>query len=495
MNSWIRFFLGVLLSALSGLMLLLAFPPYGIWWLAWIAFVPAIFAQYRLLPAKYSSLAPALYLLVWLGPYLARLFGTEFGPFFTYLGVLIAVIAFFTYRERAFIERTRYRWLVAQGVVSWVGFEMVRATFIPVIATSAFIGYSQAAQAWLIQPVSMLSVYGLDLVMMMVNYALAQGVIAGYDRAKAAPAGEILDGKLARNWLAAAGIIAAAWIGASLVMQSGAPKDAPTVRVAALRPDFPLPAHRDAVNTAQVRFDAFARLARSAAAQGARVLVTPEMLFNFDPQMEFTEEFRAVAAETNAYIYIGYSVLTEGEPRRNQAVWLSPDGQFFAVYNKSHIPPGEQYDAVGEPFPVFDSSLGTLASMICHDGNYTDVARGLARNGAQLIAIGYLEFPGFGEQLWQNATFRAVENHTAVAVAGATSVAAVIDPYGRVVALNVDKNGSETVLTGDVSLGSGKGTLYSVLGDILGWAAMAGLAGFIVFMTVEGRLPKKQGKN
>ena len=77
MNSRIRFILGVLLSALSGVMLLLAFPPYGIWWLAWIAFVPAVFAQYRLLPAKYSSLAPAMYLLVWLGPYLARLFGTE----------------------------------------------------------------------------------------------------------------------------------------------------------------------------------------------------------------------------------------------------------------------------------------------------------------------------------------------------------------------------------------------------------------------------------
>jgi len=219
------------------------------------------------------------------------------------------------------------------------------------------------------------------------------------------------------------------------------------------------------------------------------------MMFNFDPQEQFTEEFRAVANETDSYIYIGYSVLTEGEPRRNQAVWLSPDGVFSEVYNKTHIPPGERYDAVGAPFPVFDTPIGVLASMICHDGNYTDVARGLARNGAQLIAIGYLEFPGFGEQLWQNATFRAVENHTAVVVTGAASVAAVIDPYGRVISLNVDKNGSETVLIGDVPLGSGKGTLYSSLGDILGWVAMAGLAGFIVLMTVEGRLAKKEGKN
>jgi apolipoprotein N-acyltransferase len=90
-----RFVLGLALSALSGVLLLLSFPPYGVWWLAWFAFVPGIFAQYRMFPRNYAHLAPTTYALVWLGPYMARLFGTEFGPFFTYLGVLIAIIIFF----------------------------------------------------------------------------------------------------------------------------------------------------------------------------------------------------------------------------------------------------------------------------------------------------------------------------------------------------------------------------------------------------------------
>lgn len=262
MNTRTRFILGILLSASSGFMLLLAFPPYVIWWLAWFAFVPGIFAQYRLLPVKYSSLAPAIYLLVWLGPYLARLFSTEFGLFFTYLGVLIAIFSYFAYRERAFIERTHYRWLVVQGVVAWVGFEMVRATFIPVIATSAFIGYSQATQAWLIQPVSIFSVYGLNLVIMLVNYALAQGAIAWYDRKQEPTVNVRLDTRSARNWLVGTGIIVAVWIGVSLVILNNAPEDEPTIRVAALRANYPLPAHRDKVNTSQVRFDTFANQAR-----------------------------------------------------------------------------------------------------------------------------------------------------------------------------------------------------------------------------------------
>jgi len=491
----LRFALGVILSALSGVMLLLAFPPYEIWPLAWFAFVPGIFAQYRLFPVKFSSLAPAVYLLVWLGPYLARLFGTQFGPFFTYLGVLIAIIAFFTYRERAFIERTRYRWLVLEGVIAWVGFEMVRATFIPVIATSAFIGYSQASQAWLVQPVSIFSVYGMNLVMMLVNYALGQGLLAWVDHRRQAPAAAAVAWSLARNWLVMTGVVLAAWIGTSLVIWYDAPKEPVTVRVAALRSGFPTPAHRDDVNDSQTRFDTFARQARMAASQGAQILFTSEMMFNFDPQVEFTDEFRAIAAETNTYIFISYSVLKEGEARRNQAVLLSPDGTFSEAYNKTHIPPGERYDVNGGTFRVYETTFGRMASLICADGNYTDVARKLTQNGAQLIAAPYLEFPGFGEQLWQNITFRAVENQTAMVVTGAASVAAIIDPYGRQVALDVNKAGSEVILAGDVSLGSGEGTLYTSLGDILGWVTLAGLAAFLVCMTMETRQAKNAAKD
>ena len=180
-KAW-RFGLGVLLSALSGVMLLLAFPPYGVWPLMWVGFVPFVFAQYRLMPFKWSSLAVALALLFWLGPFLARLFGTEIGFFFTYLGVWIAILNLLISKERHFHEITQYRWLVLGGAASFVGFEMVRATFIPLVATSAFVGYTQAKQAWLIQPVSMFGVYGLDLVILLVNYSLALAVMAWFDR-------------------------------------------------------------------------------------------------------------------------------------------------------------------------------------------------------------------------------------------------------------------------------------------------------------------------
>lgn len=492
----LRFVLGLGLSALSGVLLLLSFPPYGLWPLVWFALVPGLLAQFRLLPARWSSLAPALYSGVWLGPFLARLFGSDFGPIFQFLGVLIGVINFFAAKERTFHDQTRYRWFIAHGMVNWVGFEMIRATFIPIIATSAFIGYTQAAQPWLIQPVSILSVYGLNLLIILVNYSLAQGLMMVLDRREKAPsaasAGVVpVDPGATRRWLIGAGGALTGWVILSVAIFLTLP-ETPAVRVASLRPNFPVPAHQDTVNTNQVRFDTFAQQAQEAAAQGAQIIYSPEMMFNFDPQQSYTQEFRDLAARTNAYLFLSYTVSAEGQAWRNEAVMLSPSGAFSSVYGKYHT------WMIGEPdtpsagaFPVFSTPLGKLATMICHDTNYTDVARKLSRNGAQIIGAPFREFAGFGEQAWTNALFRAVENRTAVVVSGVAYVSAIINPDGSLVALDTDIEGSRQVLVGDVRFGSG-GAPYTVLGDVLGWAALACYIFFMVFPSVVSRRLKRQ---
>lgn len=483
-----RFIIGILLAGVGGLMFLLAFPPYGLWYLAWFGFVPALLAQYRIMPSKWSSLASAVFSVVWLGPFLGRLFGPDFGPFFQYLGVWIAILNFFIAKDRRFHELTNYRWFILQGVIGWVGFEMVRATFIPLVATSAFIGYTQAPQPWLIQPVSIFSVYGLNLIIILCNYALAQGVMIVLDRKWNLTDAVPVDAPSTKRWLFGMSVTVAAWIGLSVLLLNQVP-DQPAVRVAALRPNFPLPAFQDEVNTSRVRFDVISDQAHEAAAQGAKILYTPEMVFAFDPQREFTEEFRALAKETDAYIFITYVVSQEGEPWRNEAVLLTPEGEFLEVYGKNHAF-GEPPSAVRGIFPVYDTPLGRLATLICHDANYTDIARKLTAGGAQIIAAPYREFAGFGEQAWTNVLFRAVENRTAMVMIGVASVSAIINPDGSLVELDTDINGSRLTLAGDVILGAGP-TPYTMAGDILGWVSMAGWIGFMIFQPITERRLKK----
>ena len=65
---------------------------------------------------------------------------------------------------------------------------------------------------------------------------------------------------------------------------------------------------------------------------------------------------------------------------------------------------------------------------------------------------------------------------------------AIIDPYGRILALDVSPNGGEATLVAEVRLGSGKGTLSTMRGNWTGWLALAGM---IFFGAAGKRLEKK----
>lgn len=148
-NYWIRLGIGSLLAAVSALLLMLSFPPYNLWLLIFVGLAPMLVAQFRLMPPKISSLAPALAIGGWLGGYLTPIFAGS-GLYMTWLPLLIGGITFFTDSGvRAFHERTGYRWFIWYGALNWVGFEMIRG-FIPILGTWGFVANTLYRQPWLI---------------------------------------------------------------------------------------------------------------------------------------------------------------------------------------------------------------------------------------------------------------------------------------------------------------------------------------------------------
>jgi hypothetical protein len=69
-----------------------------------------------------------------------------------------------------------------------------------------------------------------------------------------------------------------------------------------------------------------------------------------------------------------------------------------------------------------------------------------------------------------------------------------MNPDGSIVALDTDITGSRVILVGDVTPGTGNAP-YTSLGDILGWASMAGYVGFTIFQTIVERRAKKAEKS
>jgi apolipoprotein N-acyltransferase len=137
----------------------------------WFGLMPSLVAQYRLFPCKWSSLAIAD--LVWLSPFFVANFWSRRAIVFAYLDQIIAVLNIFTRKERIVHAQMHYRWFTLHGILDIVGFEMTRS-FILVLGTMGFLINSLASQAWLIQPISLFSIYGLSFMIMLVNLDLAQ---------------------------------------------------------------------------------------------------------------------------------------------------------------------------------------------------------------------------------------------------------------------------------------------------------------------------------
>ena len=480
---------GLGVSTLTAVMLILAFHPYNVWFLAFFALIPMLIAQHRILPRKWSGLAPAIGVGGWLFVFLASMFGGSPAARVIQIVVLVIIVVqvFTLPGVRRFHEQTDYRWFVLQGVADWVGFEMIRS-FIPPINTHAFIAQTMYTQPWMLQPISIFSIYGLGVLLIFINFALTQGVLILFDGNWRLEEMPLLNRRTTLRWLAGAGVGLAVWVGISFAIISAAPKDAPIIRVAAIQHNYPQPGHQDTVESQALRLAALSQQARAASGQGAQLIVMPELGLGFDPQEEYSAELGALAAEANAYLLIGYGLDDPGG-WRNEAVMLTPDGQFLEVYGKNHpTSPGEPPIITSGVYPVYETSLGKLGTIICNDVHWTDTSRTLVLKGAQLITLPTLEGPGMALEQVAQSVLRAVENRVAIVKADAAYAAAIIDPYGKIVALrNGSPDGAAFALVADVPLGT-SGTLYSKLGDWVGWLSLAGF----IFFTALQEITKRQ---
>ncbi len=489
-----RFAIAAGMGMLSGVLLIFAFQPYSLWPLAFFAYVPMQVAAYRVMPRRWAGVPTAIGAFVWLFVCLTSIFGLDAQIwFFPAIALLIAGIAFFADPGwRLFHERTQFRWFVLQGAINTVGVEMLRS-FIPPINTHLFMVQTASSQPWLIQPISIFSIYGMSLVIMLVNFALTLFAIAWIDRRWPSLSVPTVAFPRSMRWLVGVGLVLAAWCTIGVISLASAPKNPPTVRVASIQIGFLKPGHQDPT-TQEARLQAAAEQTRAAASQGAKLMVWPELGLGFDPQKEHTAELKALAAETKAYLLIGYGIADDPRGWRNEMVMLAPDGAFLPVYAKNHgSSPGEADSVTSRVYPVYDTPYGKLATIICNDVNFTDTTRILAAKGAQLVAVPTWEvsMPGFHYEETIQSVLRAVENRVATVKADTAFASVITDPYGRIIARRDGAPiGEAFALVADVPLGTGN-TITMKLGDWVGWLALAGLAAFMIFQNVVNRKSHK----
>jgi predicted amidohydrolase len=166
-------------------------------------------------------------------------------------------------------------------------------------------------------------------------------------------------------------------------------------------------------------------LLEAAAAQGATLVVFPELAFTtFFPRWLIDDEAldgyfeRSMpnpsvrrlfdrARELGVGFYAGYAELTAERRRFNAAILVQPDGSILGRYRKVHLPgsiePREgarfqqlekRYFNYGDlGFPAFRASeawkRAIMGMMICNDRRWPEAWRVLGLQGVELVCVGY----------------------------------------------------------------------------------------------------------
>jgi apolipoprotein N-acyltransferase len=509
-----------MLAAASGVLQVLIFPSFNLYWLCWVALAPLLVAVLKARPAQSAmaerrpasllqgfALAYASGVIWYLGTcywvfHAMHQYGGLGAPaaggvlvlFCLYLAVYHGLFGMALCAVAAGRQQTAPRALVAAPLF-WVALELARAR------VSAFpwdlLGTVQVDNIALTRLATATGVYGLSFEIVLINTVFAAAMLVAPNRR--------------RTLLIEAVLVAVILQGLAVTRWPAFPAGRNARLVQANIPILPSEAWTTQYFDGTMRDLAWMSTSPpqgGSRAQRPDLIVWPEApapFYSYDPR--FYEEVANVARQAGAYVLTGNNGTPSGNLGAststavyNSASLMAPDGRWVARYDKIHLVPFGEYlpfksifgfaggltkevgayerGASREPLPAKDEKLGVF---ICYESVFPHEVREFARKGAQVFVNlsddgWYGEHGAFAQHLIQ-ARMRAAENRRWLLRATDTGVTAAIDPFGRVT--QVVPREVRTVLSADYGLVN-ETTFYTRHGDCFAYGcAIISLLAFL----------------
>jgi apolipoprotein N-acyltransferase len=427
---------------------------YG--WLAWIAPIPVFLISTRL-PIKYLFIGAVL--SYWAGSmswWKAESFIFNI-PLFLGFHLLYAIVFALLI---IWIAKKSSLWIFPLG---WTAFEFLVASLSPQGGTWASLAYTQANYLSVMQNVSVFGIYGVIFLVcgfpVTIIYLIRQKSWERLTVVKATLL--ILCFLLASNW--------------GFIRMKATPEEA-TIQVALTAADFTLPYEESADSAKNIIFvkDYVSRV-KQLKDQGAQVIVLPEKLVQVTQAdvQEIESIFSKSALDNQVYLNVGVKLL-KADGVHNTAWVYSPSGQKIIEYDKIHLVPILETDFVRGSemawFNAFDYKIGTV---ICKDMDFPSTIRQYGRKQVGLLLVPAWDWKGAERIHSRMAVVRGIENGFAVARSAKEGLVTVSDRYGRILKESSTFVADEATVVTSVAIAPKK-TIYSKLGDWLGWLSLIG---------------------
>ncbi len=467
MWKWINTHRSQLILCIVGAGLLtLSFPKADQGWLAWLALVPLFLAIRQAHPKNALMLGFLFGMVHNLGlVYWTVLTMHHYGNLPVYQAVIILILlagylSLFPGLFAAVLAwlRPKPSMLLCIAPALWCALEILRTHLFSGFPW-ALLGYSQYDHLWVVQSADLFGVYGISVVIVLVNAVLTLAVLGWLDLQWQ---GQKPDGKFVVGCVALVSVLAVAICGYGvwrIRAVDQAVETADKIKVAVIQGNI------DQAQKWDPRFQVlttvkYRNLSLQPSVKGADLVIWPETAapFYFNDDEILTKIVIDGVKTAGAYFIIGSPSYAAGQHDyiyHNSAYLIAPDGKTLGKYDKVHLVPFGEYVPLKAWLPFIDKLVAQVGDfkpgrqgntlkwknhkvgmLICYEVIFPELARAMVKNGAQLM-VNITNDAWFGRtsaayQHFSMAVFRAVENRRALARAANTGISGFVDPCGRI---------------------------------------------------------------
>jgi apolipoprotein N-acyltransferase len=497
-------------ALLSAVLLILSFPDFNLWPLAWFGLSPLLLVITRR-PAPLRAFSLGLlagtvffygscYWLTYSMIHFGRLPGwlayTLLVPGAVVVGLFPAVFALILALS---VRRWRNKALFLAPLI-WVASEWARLEVSGQLWNA--LGYSQAYQPILIQLARWGGVYAVSFAVLAINSAIAFVIL---NRCK-------------RNLtisLSVGGLVALGVFASFASSRTNARGPEPELMVIAIQPNVPMDPTITTDELKQLTAQHITeseKVLRQLPNDKPRLVIWPESPMNFtygsDPQ--FQNLVGQFTKQHHTALLFNSQEAAPGKGSYNSAVLVNEEGRAIAQYDKIRLLPFGEYVPLprwvpgaslitaivgdftpGDKFTLMSAGPVRAGVFICIESAYPWIARTFAAEGADvLINIsndGYLGPTAVMRQHLANAIFRAVENGRPVLRVTNSGITAYITPTGDV--LDESRGFERAVRNWTISSNHRGKTFYTRFGDT--FAGLCALLTVAIFALTLGK-PNKE---
>ena len=503
----------LILSALSGLFLILIFPQFNLEFLAWFALIPLLFAiqnqPLRTVAARgfFAGMIFYFFSLSWVTNTLINYGNIPVNLSFLILALLAAYLSFYislfcVLTVKWSRGKPVYFFLLAPLV--WTSLEYLRSTHMTFGFSWMGLGYSQFQTLAIIQPAEITGIYGVSALIVLVNAALHFFLNTWIFHLNAH------DGRrMSYRVIGVTTLVVGFWVGWgnwALNLTKSQIESSPKIRVALAQGNIEQHLKWNKLYQ-QPTMELYKKLTLQAAKEKPELIVWPEattpFYYGLDPIG--TKYVQDLVRTSGTPLLFGspYKKKVGGkELVYNRAFLISNQGETIDVYDKMHLVPFGEFVpfrqalffiekmveiigdfGLGKRATVFTLNNYQLGVSICYEIIFPDLVRQPVKNGAEyLVNITNDAWFGKSAASYQHismAALRAVENRTPIVRAANTGISGFIDATGQI--RNTTQLFKRELIVDEITPNKGPRTFYSKFGDIFSYLCLA-LVAIITFL-------------